>query len=68
MEWLIPLMTLICPIMMIFCMFGMHKGKGKGSCCSKKESEVENSLNHLKNENDELREELNQLKRELKIN
>lgn len=57
MEWLL---VLICPLMMIVCMFGMggHKHKHHGSHSSK---DLDIKMSNLELENEKLRKELNVL-------
>ncbi|WJE80246.1 DUF2933 domain-containing protein [Bacillus sp. DX3.1] len=66
MQWLNLLLVLLCPLMMFFCMKGMHKGNHhqKGG----KYTSQTDSNQKLLNENNKLRNEIQQLKQSINQN
>ncbi|MCP1123442.1 DUF2933 domain-containing protein [Bacillus sp. 3103sda1] len=66
MQWLNFLLVLLCPLMMLFCMKGMHKKNH----CSKdgKHTSHTDSDQKLIHENKKLRDEIQQLKQSINHN
>ncbi|MFX3624595.1 MAG: DUF2933 domain-containing protein [Ectobacillus sp.] len=72
MQWLNVLLFLLCPLMMLFCMKGMHGGHKhqKGSCCGQKHnghssdsiSSLQAKIEELSNENNKMMKEIQALK------
>ncbi|SOC42981.1 bZIP transcription factor [Ureibacillus acetophenoni] len=63
-NWLPLLILLICPLMMVFMMFGGHRhthGKGNQKTQHSTLIELESKVTTLEKENEKLREEINEL-------
>ncbi|NDI35240.1 DUF2933 domain-containing protein [Chengkuizengella sediminis] len=77
MDWLSLFILLICPIMMIFMMKGMHGSRGhthenKAACCHGNEhhqnNERNSELDEIKEQNKKLAQEIDNLKKMQEVN